>query len=800
MTVDIDEVYRRALGDTTRPFAYQRRVAEAGLPEVLDVPTGCGKTPTVLLAWLYRKLLHADADVRDTTPARLIWCLPLRSLSRQTANLAQTWVERLGLDDRVDVHLLMGGEPSTSQQWRLEPHRPAVIVSTLDMALSRALNRGYVSSRYAWPIDFALFNDDCHWVFDEVQLMGVALTTSRQLHGLRDALGVPSRHGSTWMSATVDSSALTTVDAPTITNAVTLGADERADPNLAPRLNASKRLIRTPLDDVTKFEQSVAEVVRREHVNNTLTVVVVNSIKTAQDTAKQLRKSGTDDGATVELLHSRFRQPDRDRALDRVLAGPQDGKGLVVVSTQVIEAGVDLSARTMVTECAPWSSIVQRAGRCNRWGELGDARVVIVESSSKGPYDPDEVATAWEVAGRLHGEIVTPDSLAAVHVDASNAPHLTLRRKDLLDLFDTAPDLAGNDIDVSRFIRSDGDVDVSVCWRPLAPERPADCGPRATRDERCAVPVGAMREWWKKLQSPAWVYDPLERGWRPARLDDVRPGAEFVVDTTAGGYDPTVGFDPTLKTPVTPIEAHVDVPTPDDDREIGGDPLTTEMGAAVSLATHLGDAASAANALCDQLRLQPSTSRASIVLAARLHDAGKAHPVFQEALHARSTTSPPDLLLAKSGTKGTLPIPRDRSGFRHELASVAMLEANPSLASADGADGRLVTYLVGAHHGRIRLGMRSLPAEDEGQVLGVREGDEIGRTDLGDGIITEAIRVDLSLSRLGGDGSTPSWSARATDLLSEHGPFRLAWLEAIVRIADWRASISPSATEQGAPR
>jgi len=33
-----------------------------------------------------------------------------------------------------------------------------------------------------------------------------------------------------------------------------------------------------------------------------------------------------------------------------------------------------------------------------------------------------------------------------------------------------------------------------------------------------------------------------------------------------------------------------------------------------------------------------------------------------------------------------------------------------------------------------------------------------------------------------------SWSARTQALLAEHGPFRLAYLEALVRMADWRAS------------
>lgn len=788
MATDIDAIYRQALGEDSRPFAYQRRIAESGMPELLEVPTGCGKTPAILLAWLYRRFFHPDAATREQTPTRLIWCLPLRTLTMQTARFADTWARNLGLSDKVDVHLLMGGEPRPDQRWRIDPNRPAIIVSTLDMALSRALNRGYLASRYAWPIDFALFNDDCHWVFDEVQLMDVALPTSRQLHGLRNALGVRSRHASTWMSATVDHSALETVDAPTVGTAITLDAVDRADPGLQPRLNATKRLIRTPLDDTGKFAHSLAHVVRQEHVDATLTLVVVNTVKTAQELAKLLRRTGTNDGAPVELLHSRFRRQDRDAALKRVIEGPKAGNGMIVVSTQIVEAGVDLSARTLVTECAPWSSIVQRAGRCNRWGDLNDARVVIVNASKQTPYDATAIEHAWEIAGREHGSLVTPDRLAAITTATEARPLLTLRRKDLLDLFDSAPDLSGNDVDVSRFIRSDGDLDVSVVWRDVAAASADTIGARPGRNERCPVPVGAMRDWFTKLTPAPWVYDPLERHWRRAQKDDIRPGAQLVVDASQGGYAPGDGFDPSIRTVVEPVEPEPSDPTPDDDIHIGDNSSSTEYGRAVPLAEHLLDTERSARQLCEELGLDDQGLSAAICLAARLHDAGKAHDDFQKALHQLAPDADPNVLLAKSSTKGRLPMPGDRAGFRHELASVAMLEANPHLATAHGVDADLVIYLVGAHHGRLRLGIRSLAGEPERQILGLRFGEDIREADLGDGLIARTTRVNLDFCRLGGDGERQSWSARATDLLEEHGPFRLAWMEAVVRIADWRAS------------
>ncbi len=49
-----------------------------------------------------------------------------------------------------------------------------------------------------------------------------------------------------------------------------------------------------------------------------------------------------------------------------------------------------------------------------------------------------------------------------------------------------------------------------------------------------------------------------------------------------------------------------------------------------------------------------------------------------------------------------------------------------------------------------------------------------------------ALRLDVM--KLGEGAMGPSWSARTLRLLTEHGPFRLSWLETLVRIADWRAS------------
>jgi len=86
------------------------------------------------------------------------------------------------------------------------------------MLLSRALNRGYAMSRYRWPMAFSLLHNDCLWVLDETQLMGVGVETSAQLAGLRAAFGTHGPAHTIWMSATLDPTTLDTVDHPAHAN------------------------------------------------------------------------------------------------------------------------------------------------------------------------------------------------------------------------------------------------------------------------------------------------------------------------------------------------------------------------------------------------------------------------------------------------------------------------------------------------------------------------------------------------------------------------------------------------------
>jgi CRISPR-associated endonuclease/helicase Cas3 len=416
------------------PYPFQTILATAKeLPELVDIPTGLGKTDAVVLAWLWRRRF-AGEEVRAATPRRLVYCLPMRTLVEQTRDKAKMWLKNLDLfsekpgdsepadtskwkwTDRTDLYktriavtVLMGGEDR--DEWDLYPERDAIIIGTQDMLLSRALNRGYGMSRYRWPVHFGLLNNDCLWVMDEVQLMGVGVETSAQMQAFCRSFGIINPVQYIWMSATVGDKQLETVDHPKPAGGwqrLSLEKDEKELPAVHKKFDAQKLLKKADLtlvkdNEKKSYAREVADLIISKHKEGKLTLAVVNRVDRAQDIYKELLLQGrTEENAAV--LHSRFREGDRKARME-LLDERQDR---IVVATQVIEAGVDISAHTLITELAPWPSLVQRFGRCNRRGEYDDAEIVWVDiDSSKGasglelPYESESLEIARSLIIRL---------------------------------------------------------------------------------------------------------------------------------------------------------------------------------------------------------------------------------------------------------------------------------------------------------------------------------------------------------------------------------------------------------------
>lgn len=922
MTSNSARDFKTFFSDATgyAPYEWQVRVATEGLPPILPVPTGLGKTEGAVLAWAWRRL----AVAHDSEPLHLVYCLPMRSLVRQTVERLTRYFGALEFKRgiAVRVHELMGG--AIDDDWARWPDKPWVLVGTQDQLLSRALNRGYAMYRFDWPMHFGLLNQDCRWIVDEVQLMGPGLWTTAQLDWMRQKRfpGIKACP-TTWMSATIGTGFLATIDRQRDGLDTVVPFDPRLDEDQNEELRrrlAAKRCVEWFEPNTGKSSQLVHEQIaaaaHHDHRKGTLTLIICNTVEMAQQVFQALPQI-----TPKVLLTSRFRRKDRAQHEQKLIEfeakrankARQDGGnvddedlGLICVSTQVVEAGVDISAHQLWSEVAPWPSVIQRLGRLNRDGHDKDARAHFWKTPlSKGkkadnrigPYeriDLDRSATLLNALIPLSTAHTFSEAAAAmatqhsVHSELIDkvlqpAPAPIVRALDVHGLFSTERDLHGGFTDVSAFVRdADPDADVTVFWRVWAGNAP----PRGDGDtdaldgpeldvsvEGCSVAFFRLRDILKTRGDTAWAWNDENEKWKRVRPHDLYPGMVVMLHRNVGGYNFQLGWTGKQS------DGLADVPRAGRGRALRNDERSeTEYWA--RLEVHLRDMRNEAERICDALGLRDNDGhrnpyRASIVEAAALHDIGKAHPKWQDALpnDIRAVSGYADAPLAKfprvlavdgladadairravalmrpnavrlpavphqkHGTRLRWAIERQlsrserdelraipgvrwaghvpfRPGMRHEAASALAMwhryrEDDPPYPA-------LAVYLAAAHHGKVRTILRAISGAGD-DVFGVPRKPETIEA------VGQQWSLDFSVAADGASGqwsedrfilTDHGWTGLVADLLGpwrsqqddgsdigavpkheprQLGPFLLAWLEALVRVADWRASAHPS--------
>ena len=441
------------------PFSWQEEVldhiCEHGVwPERINAPTGSGKSSVVDIHLFANALAAVGAAPR--VPRRLCVTVGRRALVDSQADRANKILDRMGKalaneSDESDI-LRRVAEALQSFQTRNDGQGSgpfevghirgelsnrtlpvtdisacAIIAATPDMYGSRALFRGYGSTKAARPRETALLAMDTVMVLDEAHMNRQLLHTTQRIAELQKRevnLGVPT------LQVVETTATPSTEDSDSTTLGVDIEAlDSPNDEKLRDRVYSHKELVLRPIDKwdgkpgnravvdaaVGAIKEFLARRGAGEDSKKAHTVgCIVNHVRTAIVIKEALVKNKVlEKEEEVQLLVGRMRPYDLKKLQkkhSKLFTTEGDMSVKVVVATQTLEVGIDVDFADLVTELAPASSLAQRFGRVNRLGHRDDSKVVVIEPASGDlvkkdapPYRAVDLSNAYAWLEALNG-------------------------------------------------------------------------------------------------------------------------------------------------------------------------------------------------------------------------------------------------------------------------------------------------------------------------------------------------------------------------------------------------------------
>lgn len=651
------EVFQEATGHP--PYKYQEEVAaliKAGRNVIITAPTGAGKTLAAVLPFL-------STWKQPTCPGdRLLYVTPLRILARTLHDETTKAARRLFGDPRV-VTSAVGRRWDAdifyiAQQMGGIPEDPYFVgdatFTTVDQLLSSALFHPVSLPRRLATIPAGALAG-AYLVFDEIHLLEPEKSLATTLALLR-MLAHKARFA--LMTATLSRSAREYIASKWQAELVELSDEERLSLPAEKSRKRSWQWLNKPLD---------APAIRELHEGRTL--VVVNTVERAQRLYEALRRDPLPE-CEVLLLHSRFLSHDRKLIENRVLelfgrnqatstaaistGAPSEAPAeAILIATQVVEVGLDISADCLLTEVAPANALIQRAGRCARWG--GRGRVVVfslpLEASSL-PYDSGLVETTARLLADLEQEQVVDFGheqmwIEAVHSKPEKEFLQHLHTNEHISKMFLAIGNKANQAAVRELVRDVSAVPVIVTDSPQEVwNTPAGPWP-----ELVSVGSQALRAALKKLDKKAdetltaerppiaWVPQlseeeegPLTWQWKPATPEEVGAAWVLALSPTVASYSPDTGL--VLGKPGSPMPVlFVEPATPavySYRRETWEDHATQSCDKAKHL---IGAHQRGLELLARAYGLPAETLVKCILFCALLHDTGKLTVTWQQWAH-----------------------------------------------------------------------------------------------------------------------------------------------------------------------
>ncbi len=371
----------------------------------LTVPTGGGKTLASLRFALHHARYHGESP-DDPLPHgidRVIYVSPYISIVDQNAQVVREVLEPEGCDFAsivLEHHSNLTGEKETWRSGVLAENWDAPVVFTTAVQVLEALFGGGTRAvRRMHALANAVI------IFDEVQTLPV-----RTIHLFNNAVNfLVEQCGSSVVLCTATQPLLHKIDKTKGAVRLALEAELMRDP---PALFRALKRFET-FDETKKAggwqPAEVAELAVAETLGEGSCLVVVNTKRDARAiySSCKARLEALDEqleeGCLVHLS-THMCPTHRLQALAMMKKALQEKRRVLCVSTQLIEAGVDIDFATVIRDLAGLDSIAQAAGRCNRNGERVSGRVHIVKLATPLPKQLEEIASAQNITLRILDE------------------------------------------------------------------------------------------------------------------------------------------------------------------------------------------------------------------------------------------------------------------------------------------------------------------------------------------------------------------------------------------------------------
>jgi CRISPR-associated endonuclease/helicase Cas3 len=353
------------------PYPYQKQIAKMllidGKNVILQAPTGAGKTHAALLPFM-----NALENKRNF-PQRCIYSVPMRVLAKQFVADYEKAIKNAARNDRIRVSIQTGEQPDDREL------TSNLIFATIDQTLSSYLLAPYSLGKRKANVNAGAVLSS-YLVFDEFHLYDPGSTLPTTLFMLKNLKDLTP-----FVLMTATFSQVMLDELGEILNATVFPRTQTEREELENLPSQQKhrfyRVANHPLS---------ARAILGTHEKRSL--AICNTVDRARKLYDDLIALAPPE-VEIILLHSRFLSEERNSIENRIaeLFGKEADRkagSAIVIATQAIEVGVDMSCSVLHSELAPANAIIQRAGRCARYRD--ETGTVYIYQHTINPEDVEK--------------------------------------------------------------------------------------------------------------------------------------------------------------------------------------------------------------------------------------------------------------------------------------------------------------------------------------------------------------------------------------------------------------------------